>query len=77
MSVGNSEVDAGGMHEALIGVGYTIGPMIGLVPTLLIDRKMVAASSFEPTILISTGVVAGIGIALVARAVTRQHRAKG
>ena len=30
MSVGNSEVDAGGKHEAMIGVGYTLGPVCGL-----------------------------------------------
>ena len=31
MAVGHSEVDAGGTHEALIGVGYTVGPACGLV----------------------------------------------
>lgn len=31
MSVGRAEVDAGGTHEALIGVGYTVGPITGLV----------------------------------------------
>lgn len=30
MSVGNSEVDAGGKHEAMIGMGYTLGPLCGL-----------------------------------------------
>lgn len=30
MAVGNSEVDAGGTHEAMIGVGYTLGPLCGL-----------------------------------------------
>jgi hypothetical protein len=30
MSVGRAEVDAGGTHEALIGVGYTIGPLASL-----------------------------------------------
>jgi hypothetical protein len=27
MSVGHAQVDAGGTHEALIGSGYTIGPL--------------------------------------------------
>jgi MFS family permease len=31
MAVGRAEVDAGGTHEALIGVGYTVGPIAGLV----------------------------------------------
>jgi hypothetical protein len=30
MAVGNAEVDAGGKHEAMIGVGYTLGPICGL-----------------------------------------------
>lgn len=30
MEVGNTEVSAGGSHEALIGVGYTLGPLCGL-----------------------------------------------
>jgi len=77
MSVGNAEVDAGGMHEALIGVGYTFGPVIGLVPTMLLDRQIVPPSSFEPTVLVSTGMVATVGIVLVARAITRQQRPKG
>ena len=35
MAVGRAEVDAGGVHEALIGVGYTIGPAAGLLGTAL------------------------------------------
>lgn len=30
MAVGRAEVDAGGTHEALIGLGYTVGPIAGL-----------------------------------------------
>lgn len=30
MEVGSSGVDAGGTHEALIGIGYTAGPIFGL-----------------------------------------------
>jgi hypothetical protein len=30
MSVGKAEVEAGGTHEALIGVGYTVGPIAGI-----------------------------------------------
>lgn len=30
MAVGNAEVEAGGKHEAMIGVGYTLGPICGL-----------------------------------------------
>lgn len=31
MAVGRAEVDAGGTHEALIGLGYTVGPATGLI----------------------------------------------
>lgn len=31
MEVGASEVEAGGTHEALIGGGYTLGPILGLL----------------------------------------------
>jgi hypothetical protein len=35
MSVGHAQVDAGGKHEALIGSGYAVGPVAGLVGTAL------------------------------------------
>jgi hypothetical protein len=35
MSVGRAEIDAGGTHEGLIGLGYTIGPAAGLAGTAL------------------------------------------
>jgi MFS family permease len=38
MAVGQAEVDAGGTHEALIGVGYSIGPVAGLVGFELTQR---------------------------------------
>jgi MFS family permease len=31
MAVGRAKVDAGGTHEALIGLGYTVGPATGLI----------------------------------------------
>lgn len=31
MSVGHAEVQAGGTHEGLIGVGYSVGPLTGLL----------------------------------------------
>jgi hypothetical protein len=37
MAVGNADVDAGGKHEALIGVGYMVGPLCGLFGGLLTD----------------------------------------
>ncbi|MEM8836368.1 MAG: hypothetical protein AAGD00_11190 [Planctomycetota bacterium] len=31
MEVGGAEVDAGGKHEAIIGMGYAVGPLIALI----------------------------------------------
>jgi hypothetical protein len=35
MAVGQAAVDAGGNFEALIGVGYFLGPLLGLGAQLL------------------------------------------
>ncbi len=35
MSTGGATVEAGGTHEALIGAGYAVGPLIGLAGTAL------------------------------------------
>lgn len=35
MAVGSSDVEAGGKHEAIIGVGYTIGPLAALAARAL------------------------------------------
>ena len=31
MAVGQAKVDAGGTHEAFIGGGYIVGPIVGLI----------------------------------------------
>ncbi len=65
MAVGNSEVDAGGKHEALIGVGYAVGPLCGLIPAWAIDSGHVPQSVFEPFVLSSVGLIGVIAAALV------------
>lgn len=35
MAVGSAGVDAGGKHEAVIGMGYTVGPALGLIALAL------------------------------------------
>jgi hypothetical protein len=44
MAVGQAEVDAAGKHEAFIGSGYMVGPLIGLA------SLQTASSSFAPII---------------------------
>jgi MFS family permease len=73
MRVGQSQVDAGGTHEALIGVGYLLGPTNGLLATVLagasasVATSLSTASQTEPStswgvdrwlLLLTLGVVA-------------------
>lgn len=63
MSVGSAAVDAGGRHEALIGVGYAVGPSAGL-SALFAARFMrigAAESSFEVLLIIIVCTLVGIG----------------
>lgn len=64
MAVGSAEVDAGGIFEALIGVGYVVGPIAGLFalgssstlaessPTLITAVWGVAAAGMLPAVFI-------------------------
>lgn len=63
MEVGQSDVDAGGMHETLIGVGYTLGPAIGLAAAAAVKYAHMPAHWFNPAVL---GVVAALGFAVAA-----------
>jgi hypothetical protein len=61
MEVGAAEVDAGGMHETLIGVGYTLGPACGLVAAVGVERAVIPAKSFElPMLAMVTVIGAGV-----------------
>lgn len=62
MEVGSAEVDAGGMHETLIGVGYTLGPLCGLLASAGVEQGLIPGSSIElPMLAIVTiiGLVVG------------------
>ncbi|MCC6427002.1 MAG: MFS transporter [Phycisphaerales bacterium] len=71
MAVGKAEVNAGGMHEALIGVGYTVGPLCGLAPSLAIDAGKIAERGFEPFVLLSVGVIGVVAAGLVIQRVVK------
>ncbi len=58
LEVGQAQVDAGGWHEALIGVGYTAGPLLGLGVALALGPDHPA---FQPALL---GIVAGVALVL-------------
>ncbi len=60
MAVGAAEVDAGGTHEALIGVGYLAGPACGLLGGV----AATAASRDEATLgIVTLGALIGVGFA--------------
>jgi len=69
MEVGRAEVAAGGMHEALIGMGYTAGPACMLLASALVPTT---SKAFEPTVL---GIVGVIGVGLAAKAAWNIRRA--
>ncbi len=67
LEVGQAQVDAGGWHEALIGVGYTAGPLLGLGVALILGPNH---PTFQPALL---GIVAGVALVLSLAAATQAH----
>jgi hypothetical protein len=63
LEVGATGVDAGGSHEALIGLGYTIGPACGLAVTGLAARGWVGMAARDGLLL---GIVALLSVAVLA-----------
>lgn len=64
MEVGRAEVDAGGVHEALIGFGYALGPVIGLTVLLLGGED--SAVSFDSWLIGAVVLVSMFASALIA-----------
>ena len=63
LSVGSSDVDSGGTHEGLIGLGYTLGPLCGLGAGFM--TRWEPGAREQTTILITVILVAlmlGIGL---------------
>ena len=71
LEVGQSEVQAGGKHEALIGVGYTFGPFVGLAASQAERAGWIRQESFNPLVL---GAVGLVGVAAAAIVVVRMLR---
>ncbi|MBK9189986.1 MAG: hypothetical protein IPM33_13685 [Phycisphaerales bacterium] len=73
LEVGQSEVDAGGTHEALIGAGYTAGPAIGLAAAIGVRQGFLGEEAFEGVILgVATSVAVG-AVLVVVRHSLRGH----
>ncbi len=76
MEVGAAEVDAGGTHEALIGVGYLVGPLCGLAPLLAVQAGYLPQRWFQLAVILSVttiliGVLASLMPALFRRGAVR------
>lgn len=63
MEVGSDGVDAGGMHETLIGIGYSVGPACGLAAGSVVSRGWVENERFEYVMIAMVS-----GLALIASA---------
>lgn len=74
MEVGQGEIDSGAIHETLIGVGYALGPALGIFASLAV-RLGVVSDRFFSAVLIGATVLACIGLATLINALTKPHRA--
>lgn len=76
LAVGSAEVDAGGTHEALIGVGYTVGPLCGVIAVGMERGGAIASTYRDPATLV---LVASVfcGAAFAARRAARHSRVPG
>ena len=72
MEVGDAEVDAGGKHEALIGLGRTIGPGAALAAWMIVDATNAGPERAPALIIAFAGVAMAIIGASAARALMRR-----
>jgi hypothetical protein len=77
LAVGHAEVDAGGTHEALIGIGYTVGPLAGLAGTAIGSTQEVDGGAAIVAIvwfIVAFGAVVAIQPYIVALRIRRRKR---
>jgi MFS family permease len=70
MEVGSAGVDAGGKHEAFIGVGYAIGPLLGTAAGGA-AASLGSASATRESVTLALIVVLFFGFAVVIRRAAR------
>ncbi len=64
---GQASVDEGGKHEALIGAGYTVGPLCGLGAVGLASAGLIGASMVNPAMLGLVALASAGGAAAIFR----------
>jgi len=72
MEVGHAGVDAGGKHEALIGVGYSIGPLAALSARQLVPADATHEAN-NIAVLVACGILAVLVLGAAARIVMRRN----
>lgn len=77
MEVGHSGVDAGGTHEALIGVGYTVGPLCALGGFGLVRLEVVPNEFRDVSSLVIIGVLVAGTLLAAANSAWRAKRSPG
>ncbi|MBY0262079.1 MAG: hypothetical protein K2Q20_07025, partial [Phycisphaerales bacterium] len=60
MEVSHSGVDAGGMHEAAIGTGYAVGPLLGLLAAGLANSGTIPPAARDITMIVLASALAGV-----------------
>jgi hypothetical protein len=73
LSVGHGAVDAGGGFEALVGLGYVLGPLVGLAGQSVATG---ARASFVTVVLALVCAAIGAGLALRAYQLARRARSR-
>lgn len=74
LAVGAAEVEAGGSHEALIGLGYTLGPACGIAGAQLAQTPAASSLTSQQATLAVAGALAIGGVAWAARAGRAQRK---
>ena len=67
MEVGDAEIDSGGHHEALIGLGYAVGPLCGILPALAVGRGVIPHDAFQPIVLSAVFLILLVATGIVLR----------
>lgn len=75
LSVGRARVDASGTHEGLIGVGYAVGPIVGIAGILLAKYSGVNLSEASAIVLVA-GVILAAALAGALRPYFRARHAR-
>jgi hypothetical protein len=72
MTIGKAEVDAGGAHEAVIGLGYTAGPLPALAAHGLVAAGLLRMESLGIVTVGLVGVIAAGALILAWRLASRR-----